>query len=194
MPIDIANPPIAAYEAVRATIMRMAERAAFRTPRLRRARPEDLAISVPHQAAFIPLDGIKRDMALRDAAVLKGWRFLILDRDSVAAAANAVESDDGGYSFSQLNEGPFVDGTEQAILLAEGDSSVQGGEFEPLLLLIPGLQVVALWLRDRVGDADLVVPIRPVPSQLAGMTLLPAAQFCNVLLHLAGRRPATPTS
>jgi hypothetical protein len=193
MPIEPIDPPIAAYEAVRARIAELAITGAFRTPKLRRTSPDALAIAFPHRVAQIPLDMIRTGMELRSAALDQGWRFLLVDNDRAIAAATAIQVNNEAYRFGYLNEGPFVEGTERAVEQAEADNIIQQGHFEPLLLMVPALYVMALWLKDRIDTADLVLPITPTFGAFTS-TLFPVAGFWSVLVRLANDRPPEPTT
>jgi hypothetical protein len=189
MPLQTVHPPMPAHEAVRSRLGYLAEASAFRTPALRGVAPNTIALSTPHRVAILPLDRIKRGMSLRSAAQKKGWRFLVHNGDQVVAAAQSTLSEKGEHRFAHLNEGPFVAGTEQAVRRAELLASVQKGRFEPLLLMVPAVNVVALWLQDLDGDADLVMAIPPVPREIPPYKALAASDFVTVLIRLAGRVP-----
>jgi hypothetical protein len=189
MPLDTTDPPIAAYESVRSVVAGLAAGAAFRTPALRRADPESLSLSTPHRTAFLPLDRIKRGAALRAAAQMTGWRFLVHERDKVVAAADAMLTKEGGFQFGQVNEGPFVAATEEAIRRAERLDLGRKGRFEPVLLSVPALYVMALWLEDRDGEADLLLALAPAPPELTPYEPIEPAAFLGVLTRLRERVP-----
>jgi hypothetical protein len=190
MPLDAIDPPIAAYEAVRSVVTGLAAGAGFRTPALRRADPEALALSTPHRVALLPLDRIRRDASLRAAAQTTGWRFLLHDRDKVVAAADAVAAKEGGFQFGQVNEGPFVAATEEAIRRAERLDAVRKRRFAPVLLTVPALYVMALWLEDRDGEEDVVLALAPAPSELEPYAPITPGAFLAVLAKLRERVPA----
>src|SRR5215831_10937629 len=119
MPLQIVDPPMAAYEAVRSTIGNLAAQAAFRTPALRRADPAAVELSTPHQMAILRLDRIRGAKDIRSAVDIKGWRFLVHEGTRVIAAIDAVQGEKGDYRFGQVNEGPFTAATEDAIRRAE---------------------------------------------------------------------------
>jgi hypothetical protein len=189
MALHIVDPPIGAYEAVRSVITRMASTGAFRTPALRRANPAALALSTPHRVAAVHLDRIRSAGDLRSIAETAGWRFLLHDGECVVASVDAVIGTAGAYRFGHLTEGPFATGTEEAIRKAEALDVVHKHDFEPSLLLVPALYVVALWLRDREGGADLAMPIPPVPPELKAFEAIGASEFLTMLHGLAERLP-----
>jgi hypothetical protein len=188
MPLRTVDPPIQAFEAVRAKLADLSSLAAFRTPGLRRADPAAIALSTPHRTALLRLDRIKGAESLRRAAEPKGWRFLLHDGERVIAAVEA-QAMKGEHRFGQINEGPFTAATEQAIRRAESLDEVKRGRYTPTFLLAPAVYVAALWLEDEAGEADLVLPLAPAPAELKPMEPMPARAFLAVLSKLAERVP-----
>ncbi|PLW71418.1 hypothetical protein C0036_17940, partial [Streptomyces sp. DJ] len=97
-----------------------------------------------------------------------GWQFLVRDGERVVAAETVRSAD--GWAFSHVSEGPFVSSTVRALRQAEA----LAGQYEPRVLSVPGLYMVALWLHsDAAGDdtapgeADLLVPLAPAPPGIA---------------------------
>jgi hypothetical protein len=187
MPLQVSKPPIAAEKAVRSMLGRIVATDPDHVRALRSASPSSLAISTPHRVAVLGLDRIRRGMSLRSAAQKKGWRFLVHRGDDVVATANSSISDKGKHRFAHINDGPFVAGTERAIRRAELLQSVQKGRFEPLLLLVPAVHVVALWLRNLDKDADLIMPISPAPKGLRPYQPLATHDFVAVVAALASQ-------
>lgn len=189
MPLDVSNPPIAAYEAVQSVVSHLAGKSSFRTPALRRAEPKKLALSTPHQIAVLRVDRLREANAFRLALEFRGWRFLILDGDRVIASTDAVASQRGGFEFGQVNEGPFNGSMEQAIRKAEELPAVQKSHFEPVVVLVPALYIVALWLRSPQEENDIILPLAPAPSELQPFEPLAIKEFMAVARRLAERVP-----
>jgi len=185
MPLEIVNPPILAYEAVRSRLTDLAAASAFGTPSLRRSAPESLALSTPHRIAILPADAIGPRMSLRSAAIRKGWRFLVLSGTDVIATADTVLTKGGEHRFGHINEGPFVAGTEQAVRRAEADERIKKARFEILYLMVPALHVLALWLRELDGDADQLMVIPPTPPEFRPFEMLATNNFVTKLDELA---------
>jgi hypothetical protein len=66
---------------------------------------------------------------------------------------------------------------------------VKRGRYTPTFLLAPAVYVAALWLEDEAGEADLVLPLAPAPTELKPMEPMPARAFLAVLARLAERVP-----
>ncbi|WP_329114127.1 hypothetical protein [Streptomyces sp. NBC_01465] len=102
---------------------------------------------------------------------LTGWRFLIRSGDRAVAAAETTLTPDG-WTFSHFFEGPYIASTEHALRQAEAMKT----HFQPRLLSIPELYMLALWLHgDCEADpadsmpapTDLLVPLAPAPPGIA---------------------------
>jgi hypothetical protein len=151
---------------------------------------------MPHRVAYLRLDEISPDSDLRKVTRISEWRFLVHDAvpftlDGAASGASdldlvgAATVDASSNEYIGLDEGPFVAATERAIRSAEGFEEVQNGHYEAILLSAPAVYVMALWLRDREGTADIVVPMPPVDGALAKYEKMRPAEFMRVLDRLA---------
>jgi hypothetical protein len=189
MSLQPIDPPIGAYEAVRSTIATLAAQDGFRTPALRRAEPRAIALSTPHRFGVLPLNRIRGAKDLRSVVEQKGWRFLVHDGTRVVAAADAIETEKTRYLLGQINEGPFVVATEEAIRRAERLDSVRRGQFAPVFLLVPAVYVAALWLEDQQRSSDLVLVLPPAPKELSAWEPMTPRPFLRVLEGLAARVP-----
>jgi hypothetical protein len=118
-------------------------------------------------------------------ARLTGWRFMIRDGDRTVAAAEAMLTADG-WAFSHFSEGPYVSSAELALRQAESLPSA----YQPRLLSIPELYMVALWLHgDPTADAaegglgagDQLVPLAPAPPGIAAHRARRASDLLPVL-------------
>ncbi|MCK1542563.1 hypothetical protein IVA87_02150 [Bradyrhizobium sp. 147] len=203
MPIHPSDPPAAAVEAVRRAVANRAGKSKFPRSNLSVANPNAVSISMPHRIAHLPLGNIHRAANLRTAAVLGNWRFLVHEtkRRIVAdndgreepvpiAAATMVTSAAGTYELGELNEGSFVAATEEGIRRAEKLPEVQKGRFEALLLIVPAVYVVALWLQDRDGDADLLLTMPPSNPALVPYRPMTSPAFLDILHKLAQKVPS----
>jgi len=155
---------------------------------LQSAAPGSLAISTPHRIAVLALDRIHAGMSLRSAVEKKGWRFFVHRGDKVVATVNSSISSKGKHGFSNITDGPFVTGTEQAILKAERLDPVRKGLFEPLLLQVPAIHLISLWLKNLERDADLLMPIPPTPRGVPAYQAAPASEFVATIANLASQK------
>jgi hypothetical protein len=125
------------------------------------AAPEDLSTAAPHKVYFVGLSDLLEGRLL-SAAKLKGWRYLVFNQDRPVVAAE-LQTGDNEVRFSNINRGPFVDGAVEGVTFAENLDIVRNEDFELRALEISPLYFVALWLH---GPQDLLIPLRPAPSEL----------------------------
>lgn len=204
MGIDPVNPPAEAMAAVHRALSGLAARSAFFSATLRDIDTEDFSISTPHCIAYLHLRDIHAGVSLRKAVEVGRWRFLVHKKqrsggagrkgkeEHVPVAAATVDGDVvKGYELTELNEGPFVEGTENAIHLAEEMDEVRAGRFEPVLLVVPALYVAALWLLNRNGDenTDILLIIPPSNPALVAHKPTRPNQFIDILHRLALKMP-----
>ena len=191
-PIDVPETE-GAFEVVHQALTSRAQTASFGLPRLSRADPRTLWIALPHRVEFLALgdlrrDGIRRDRVRTDAKA-DCWRFLVLEEREPIAAATAFRAGDAGFAFGDLNEGPFVKATADAIVRAEALAEVRDGQFEAALLVVPALYVLALWLQSlprqaadgRPGEADLLIALRSSNPALDPEEAMAPAPFFETL-------------
>ena len=188
MALQLAEPPKVARNAVRKMLAHPATPSAFRAAATQRAPAHELAMSTPHRVAVLPLRRIGPETTLRADAQMRGWRFLVHHGNRVVATADTVVDRRGQHAFGHLNQGPFVRGTEQAIRHAEACPAARRQDFEPILLMVPTLYVMALWLRDSAGDRDRVVIIPHAPGARASYRVLTERAFVARLVRLAAQR------
>jgi hypothetical protein len=187
MPLEVSKPAVAAEKAVRSMLARIVATDADYVPALRSSSLDSLAISTPHLIAVIALDRIRAGMSLRSAARKKGWRFFVHHRDKVVATINSGMRGNGRHGFSNITAGRFVAGTERAIRRAELLEPVRKGRFEPVLLQVPVIHLVALWLKNLDTEDDLIMPIRPAPKPLRANHALSTPDFVAAIAELASR-------
>lgn len=133
--------------------------------------PDQVRMTSPHEVHTIGLDALIEHRPLTESPTV-AWRFLV-ETPAGPVASSEVAADEGGQPtvFAQLNEGPYVASTARMLSDLEGIPEVESGDYEVRMLKIPGLYVAALWLDDRDGDDDLIIPLDPAPDFLeAGRT------------------------
>jgi hypothetical protein len=201
MAVDRSDAPAGALEAVQRVLGSRAATSTFSQSRLSVARPRALSLSMPHRVAYLPLEGIHRTANLRKAARLGSWRFLVHEKQRRAitengvtskkdeyvpiAAATAGMTQAATYQLGEINEGPLVKGTEEAIRRAEMLEEVRQGSFEALLLMVPAVYVAALWLQDRNGESDIILTIPSSNPALVPYHPMTSAAFLTTLHELA---------
>lgn len=157
---------------------------------VREARTPSLLVARGPASAELPLPVHVLDRTTPDggtATRLAGWRFLIRTGDRAVAAADTVLTADG-WTFSRFFEGPYITSTELA--LRQADAMAQ--PYQPRLLSVPSLYMLALWLHgDPAADGatghpaatDLLVPLAPAPPGIAAHRPHRFADLLPVLTH-----------
>jgi len=186
MPLRIVEPIADIRRALVDELSLRARATAFRTERLRAARPAALGLAAPHPVFHLGLDEVGRPGCLERVA-MTGWRYFVTEGDAVVAAAEALASSPHGPLLgTQTNEGPFVAGSVAALSRAESLPQVDAGHYALGLLRVPALYVVALWLRDEQppGAHDLFVPVEPAPAPLQVGVAITAEAFEQALVEV----------
>lgn len=187
MPIVYRNEPAEAAEAMREGLDKMTLNRAFSTPRLRTAMATKAEAPVPAQALPVYTLGLSDLAEGRDAsaAVHTGWRYAVKQDDEIVAHGETIIDPAGKHHFAATNEGPLVQGTTRAIEAAEAQDEIKRGDFEVRFLFVPALYVAALWLVDRSGKSDFVMPVEPAPPPLVPNKLMPFNDLLALLQEKA---------
>ncbi|GHH93143.1 hypothetical protein [Streptomyces capillispiralis] len=182
MPLHV---PPAPAPALRSVLTALSSPAAVREART----PSLLGASGP-ASPEVPLPVHVLDRVTADGGTstrLAGWRFLIRTGDRAVAAADTVLTADG-WAFSRFFEGPYITSTELALRQAEAMAQ----PYQPRLLSVPGLYMLALWLHgDTTADGatgdpaatDLLVPLAPAPPGIAAHRPHRVTELLPVLTH-----------
>ncbi|GGV60872.1 hypothetical protein [Streptomyces griseoloalbus] len=157
---------------------------------VREARTPSLLAAPGPASPELPLPVHVLDRVTADggtATRLAGWRFLIRAGDRTVAAADTVPTADG-WAFSRFFEGPYIASTELALRQAEAMAQ----PYQPRLLSVPGLYMLALWLHDdptadgatgHPAASDLLVPLAPAPPGIAAHRPHRVTELLPVLTH-----------
>src|SRR5436190_7511984 len=93
------------------------------------AAAEDHELAAPHEVYTI--DAAKVANGSLKSARRIGWRYLVMQGDHAVAAAEVDRPPAGGQpEFSHLNSGPFVEGSVDALAVAENLADVATDDFE----------------------------------------------------------------
>ena len=185
--------PAAAERACREVVSGLAATSSFRTPNLRRVDGRKLSFITPHRLTLLPLEAIQDDRRPAEPKEI-GWRFLLRADAEPLAAAEALETSTG-YRFGGLNEGPLISGFVEAVERAQRLSAIRDELFEPRLLLVPALNLAALWLSESGGarktfaPRDMVLPLPPSDPTLPPYQAIGEEEFLAALRRLARRVP-----
>lgn len=175
MPLRAPEIPALGLERVQGTIQELLSIPGFVQDNFGGALPIGIPnITLPHEVHNLELQDLAEGRGI-EAARATGFRLVIMVNQDVLAAVELALGPDGALgSVANFSRGQPLQDLTAAIRLAEALGPVQSGSFEPRLLRIPPLHVLALWLHDTAGGQDLVLP-------LGGAEALPAQDFLEGL-------------
>ncbi len=147
-------------------------------------RSSILPLGRPHPVYSATLADAAEGRAL-SAAELVSWRYFVTEEERVSQAAEVYRDPSDTHTFAGLNEGSFVEGTLAALEELENRDDVAAGDFEWRVLRIPALYVFAVWLKDKAGEEDLIVPLEPTHDALDADRVYGAKEFVEALIEPA---------
>ncbi|MFE5770345.1 hypothetical protein ACFQ7O_18495 [Streptomyces sp. NPDC056485] len=167
MAIHYASPPENSRQIAQAGLERLAKFAQeARAVDLMALQADNLELSVPHAMHTVLLDDLVARRPLGDSAVT-GWRYLASRGSRVLASSELSAGTDGqSIALEQVNMGPYVESTAQALEDLAENHEIRAGDYELRILKIPALCAVALWLSPVGSERSLFVPLAPAPDYL----------------------------
>jgi len=119
------------------------------------------------------------DERVLEAASLTAWQTIV----SKAGEAVATAEVDADLQHPHVHEGAFVKGMAEAVRRAEARFADDNRDYELRLLRIPAMYTAALWL--HAADADVLLPVEPVPGALRASDSYGAHAFAAAMRPLA---------
>ena len=141
-----------------------------------------LSTSVPHGVYDLSVDDLASGRGL-EAARRTAWRCLLVDGGG--AVASAEQAGDARSGDASVTVGPFAEGMEKAIRVAEALPEVVAGTFELRFLRVSALHLAAVWLKSETSDVDVVIPLPPAPFGLEPLRPANAATLISILKQRA---------
>jgi hypothetical protein len=147
---------------------------------------EEITAAAPHRVYYVGADAVAGGRLL-GAALLTGWRYILLEGERPLLAAElSFDAEGERLEFSHANDGPFVGATLRGVRVAEGLEEIRAGDFELRLLESPGLSLSALWF--HAEGRDLLMPLPPAPRGLKPYHLYAERKLLAALGAAAARR------
>lgn len=186
MSISLPTPPGVGLRMVRAAVASLMSRPETNTyAATADSAPGDISASAPHQVYSVGAGDVVAGRLLV-AALLTGWRYIVLEGERPLLAAELSFAADGRLEFSHANDGPFVGATLKGVRVAEGLAEIRGGDFELRLLEVPGLSLAALWF--HAAARELLMPLPPVLKGLRPYHLYDEEALLAAIRPTAARR------
>lgn len=186
MPLEIANPPAQSLESLSATLPRLAARSGIvgQAPLIAHAlqmatqHPSALPVTPVSPVLSSPvyvlgLDAVAARRGL-SATRLAFWTHLLPSSGEEVISAD-VNADT--HEFSALTQGRHPKAFLQQVQSLQASSEVEGHSYQLALLRVPALHLHAVWLRDKEGANDVLIPIAPAPPDLQAGRRYSAADF-----------------
>lgn len=147
-----------------------------------------LQISPPHAVYDLRADAVAKGGGLASATAT-GFRYLVQGGGANLAAAE-VHTDATGAAtlLANINYGPYVEATAQALTQVAKLAAVSAGSFEVRLLRFSAIALMALWLKADSGGDDIIYPLAPAPAPLQAESPYSAGDFIKAILPLAQKR------
>ena len=188
MPIHFAPEPANERVVVQQGLSRLATRA---SPLLARELEfSALSVQPPQSIYDLRADAVASGGGLGSAA-LTGFRYLVQSGTaSVAAAEVVIPSAGAPPVLANLNYGPYVEATAQALTKVARLSPVAANSYEARLLRFSAIGLMALWLKPDSGDGNIIYPLAPAPAGLQAEQPYSEEAFFKIVRPLAEKRAA----
>jgi len=149
-----------------------------------------LDLSEPHRVYDLRADLVAGGRGL-DSATHTGFRYLVSGSGRhVAGAEVHVDGTGAANLLANINYGPYVEATAQAIEKAGTLSAVAARTYEARVLRFAAIGVMALWLKPDRGGEDIVYPLAPTPAGIEAERPYSESEFFTSIRPLAERRAA----
>ena len=186
MPVHFAAPPANGTTLVEAGLNRLSTRPSPLSGTA--VNFSALQVSQPHAVYDLRPGGIVYGGGLA-SATLTGFRYLVAGGGTTVAAAEVQVSSDGVATLlANINYGPYVEATAQALTQVAALPAVGAASYEVRLLRSSPIYLIALWLKPDSGTGDIIYPLAPAPPGLQAGQPYTAADFIKAILPLAQKR------
>jgi len=188
MPLHFAPPPANGSTLVHAGLNRLSTRTSPLSGTV--VDFSALQLSQPHAVYDLRVAAVVAGRGLA-SATQTGFRYLVTGGDVAIAAAEVHAGTDGTATLlANINYGPYVEATAQALRQVAALPSVATAPYEVRLLRSAPIYLIALWLKPDSGTGDIIYPVAPAPPGLQAGQPYAEADFIRAILPLAEKRAA----
>jgi hypothetical protein len=186
MALEIAQPPAQSLQSLSAMLPQLAARVgvARQAPLITQAlelatqHPSALPVTpvVPLLSSAVYVLGLDTVAARRGLAAsrLVYWTHLLPSAGEEVVAAD-MKADT--HEFAALTQGLHPSAFAQEVRTLQTSSEVEGHSYQLAQLRVPALHVNAVWLRDKDGANDIVIPLAPTAPELEAGRRYSASDF-----------------
>jgi len=163
-------------------------------PLARVAASEVVQLVQPHPVYDLRADEVAKGGGL-STAVKTGFRYLVQTDDQGHVAAGEVQTDSEGSArlLANINYGPYVKATADAVSKVQTLPQVGSGSYELRLLRFAAVYLVAIWLKPDHGDGDILYPLAPAPTGLEADRPYSEQELFQVIRPIAQKRTESKT-
>lgn len=173
MALQLPEPPAQGEAVVRQALAEVASA----LPGWEAAGPVTLAR--PYRVYEVGLDTLSDGQGVAAARPV-GWKYLVIQDNAVVQDVELAEAQDGPR-FATVTRGPFVREAQEMLERAEVLGGGAEHSYELRYLRAPGLCLDALWLKDKQGDADTIIPVPPAPAPFGIEAAYTRARFAEMV-------------
>jgi hypothetical protein len=191
-----SDAPAEAFQVVARVADGLAARRAYWTPHLMRENPDSSALVFPHRVASISINDLPaQGNQIRITVV--AWRWVFRGREGRFIGSAEASIVDDGFRFGRINEGPYDTSFEEGLRRA-AELGFKLGEYEPMLLTVPALNVVALLLKrvpvnySYITRSDGIIVLKPAPVEFKQLENPELENFVRTLRDLTTRVSTRP--
>lgn len=162
----------------------LAERLAAPDPGIEGARK--LEVAQPQEIYVSTTDALLRGLLLKEASP-SAWQYMLIADNEPAGVAEVSKGpdDDVPRSFDIVHSAEYAAAMNETVTLAEA----LPGQYKFRILRVPNVYLLAVWLSSPGGE--LLLPVRPVPTNLEGARIFTEAALTDALVPLATQRRET---
>jgi hypothetical protein len=147
-----------------------------------------LQVSQLHPVYDLRADAVASGGGLA-SATRSGFRYLVESGGTAVAAAEiGVDTTGTATLLANINYGPYVEATAQALTNVSTLPPVTTGSYEVRLLRFAAIYLMAIWLKEDSGGADIIYPLAPAPAGLQAEQVYAPDEFIQAILPLAQKR------
>ena len=164
MSLRLATPPVGSKELLVASLRALQGAGGWGAAVEPEVTLDRVRVAAPHPIYASDPRALAAGVGL-ERGTLVAWRYLLkCEQVPIALAELGCEENGKGLQFANLTFGPPVLAFAETVRLVENRPEVRDGTYELRMIRMYAPRVRALWLKDRIGADDLIVPLDSVQT------------------------------